>query len=211
MEAFHASSAAAPASPHPNLAPGVPEEFHVPNGAEVTFTSATAKAALLYLSAIWPRMASLVEIDAAARARLTQAGVHQVPGESLSALLLMMCRIGLVNFRSQPPVLVERPGPRPAVSDLVRSQASNGGAITSLLHDPVQLGSDFMRKLVPLLDGTRDRTALVEALTRHYQANELVPEKEGVPTQITGDASEHFHAALDPALAKLARAALLIS
>lgn len=208
-ETLHASSTAAPSSSPPDLAPGVPEEFRIPNGAEVITTSATAKAALLHLSSIWPRMAGLAEINSAARARLAPAGLHQIPAESLPALLLMMCRIGLVNFRTQPPVLVERPGPRPAVSELARWQAKHGGAITSLLHDSVQLESAFMRKLVPLLDGTRDRAALLEALVRHFQAGELVPENAGMPVRSSGEALAQFEAALDPALAKLARAALL--
>lgn len=211
VETLYASSAAAPTSPQPNLAPGVPEEFRIANGVEVTTTSATAKAALLYLSEIWPRMAGLVETDAAARERLAQSGIQQIPVESLPALLLRMNRIGLVNFRTQPPALVERPGPRPAVSELVRTQAKNGGAITSLLHGSVQLESAFMRKLVPLLDGTRDRSALLEALNRLFQSNELVPDKEGVPIRSADEASAHFAAALDPALAKLARAALLVA
>ena len=211
VETLHASSTAEPASSQPDLAPGVPEEFRITNGAEVTTTSASAKAALLHLSNIWPRMAGLAEIDAAARARLAQAGIQQIPAESLPALLLMMYRIGLVNFRIQPPALVERPGPRPAVSEFTRSQARSGGAITSLLHDSVQLESAFMRKLVPLLDGTRDRAALLEALLRHFQANELVPEKAGMPIHSSVEALAQFEAALDPALAKLARAALLVA
>jgi hypothetical protein len=44
-------------------------------------------------------------------------------------------------------------------------QIRNGSRVTSLRHRPVDLDDDLPKRLIPLLDGTRDREELREALS----------------------------------------------
>ena len=47
------------------------------------------------------------------------------------------------------------------MSQLARFQAREGARVTSLRHQAVDLDDEQARKLIPLLDGTRDRDALL--------------------------------------------------
>ncbi|MDP9294334.1 MAG: hypothetical protein M3O90_07940, partial [Actinomycetota bacterium] len=59
---------------------------------------------------------------------------------------------------------VTTPGAHPEASPLARALARDGPDLVSLRHEHVRLNDPFGRFLVRLLDGTRDRPALVDAL-----------------------------------------------
>jgi len=91
-----------------------------------------------------------------------------------------------------PPALAASPGERPVASPLARIQARAGDAVTTLLHTSVELRDPIGRRLLALLDGTRDRAALIA---------ELLP--------LTGSSRETLAPALDENLLALARLGLL--
>jgi hypothetical protein len=97
----------------------------------------------------------------------------------------------MLSLHASPPRLAYRPGERPEASPLARRQAAEGEFVTTLRHRSVRLEDDLGRRLVTLLDGTRDRAAL---------AAELGP-----------DAGDDVEAALERSLDGLARLGLLIS
>ena len=55
-------------------------------------------------------------------------------------------------------------GERPLASALARFEAASREEITSLLHNRVRVPDANARRLITLLDGTRDRNALVAAI-----------------------------------------------
>ncbi len=67
-----------------------------------------------------------------------------------------------MHVRPSPFLLV--PGKRPQASPLARFQVERTGDVTSLDHKTVRLHDDLDRFLVWLLDGSRTRPALIEAL-----------------------------------------------
>ena len=66
----------------------------------------------------------------------------------------------------------------PGASALARLQAAEGTRVTTLLHTTVEVGDELGRRLIGLLDGTRDRAALMAELGR--PADELERSLEGL-------------------------------
>jgi hypothetical protein len=71
---------------------------------------------------------------------------------------------GFLELHASPPHVASRPGERPEASPLARYQAAHGELVTNLRHRSVRLEDEPGRKLVTLLDGTRDRAALAAEL-----------------------------------------------
>jgi hypothetical protein len=62
------------------------------------------------------------------------------------------------------PRLATTPGERPVASAVAQAQLEHGDSVTNLRHDAVKLDDEVVRRLLPLLDGTRDLAALAAAL-----------------------------------------------
>ncbi len=71
---------------------------------------------------------------------------------------------GFVHLRTKPLPVAAKPGARPEAFALARWQAATRESVTNLRHESVQFPDPSARKLLTLLDGTRDRDALVHAL-----------------------------------------------
>jgi SAM-dependent methyltransferase len=92
--------------------------------------------------------------------------VAGLPGDAAAvpAILLGAFAGGIVQLYANPPRLAASAGPRPVASPLARIQARAGGRLTTLLHTSIEIRDPIALRLLTLLDGTRDRAALVEAL-----------------------------------------------
>ena len=73
---------------------------------------------------------------------------------------------GIVELHGQPAALTIEPPERPVASPLARLQARTSTRVTTLLHVPVIIADTNALKLLPLVDGTRDRAALAAAVPR---------------------------------------------
>ena len=71
---------------------------------------------------------------------------------------------GVLLPLATPARTVTDPGARPVAFAPARWQAPRHDFVVNLRHDGVALADPVMRRLVPLLDGTRDRAALVAEL-----------------------------------------------
>jgi hypothetical protein len=115
---------------------------------------------------------------------------------------------GRVQLRARPLPTVPVAGERPAVAALTRFEARHLDFVTTPLHEYAPLDA-FHAALIRHLDGTRDQTALVEALITDIAAGNLsVSSRAAAPSQ------EQLRRALPvmvtDALARLASAGLLI-
>jgi hypothetical protein len=70
----------------------------------------------------------------------------------------------LVQLHATPPPLTASVSERPEASPLARHQARSGQLVTNLRHASVRLEDDLGRRLVVLLDGTRDHVQLLHEL-----------------------------------------------
>ena len=75
-------------------------------------------------------------------------------------------------------------------------------------HELVKL-TDLDLRLIPLLDGTRDRAAILEALVLKAIAGDLRVQKDGKPLAEATEIREALLAVLDPALNNVALQALM--
>ena len=92
--------------------------------------------------------------------------VADLGGEPLYGLLLQAYAANLVQLHVWAPQLATTPSERPIASALARLQATEGTRVTNLRHATVEVTDDLGRHLIRLLDGTRDRPALLHELGR---------------------------------------------
>jgi len=169
---LYLASAASPVSSAADVRPGVFEEFRGPRGAALRTDDPQAKAALLRLREIWPLSMHFSELLAEA-------------GGSASALAEMLLRAysgGLLEVHTLPLQVAGEVSERPTASPLARWQAQDAGIVTTLRHTSAELEDVVDRCLILLLDGTRDRAALVEAL-RHFLHSRAITGAEDVTTE----------------------------
>jgi SAM-dependent methyltransferase len=153
--------AATTAEPVGEVGPGR-VEFRGPGGAALTTDHGAVKAALVRLRAAWPRALPVAELD----------------GEAVREILLRAYAANVVQLHMWAPALAAEPAERPVASALARLQAARGSRITNLLHESVDVPDELGRRLITLLDGTRDRAALLRELQR--PAAELERSLEGL-------------------------------
>jgi hypothetical protein len=77
------------------------------------------------------------------------------------ALLADACVSNLVVLHAYPPDVVSVAGDEPRASALARYEAATRDELTSLIHTRVRIPDANTRRLLMLLDGSRDRAALV--------------------------------------------------
>jgi methyltransferase-like protein len=95
--------------------------------------------------------------------------------------LLSGYSVRAIELRVAQPRLAFTPSARPVASPLARLQAEHGLTVTNLRHEPVKL-NELPRRMLPLLDGTRDVEALVAGAVHLAQEGRIgVREKENGP------------------------------
>ena len=83
-----------------------------------------------------------------------------------------------IDLRTTRPRFTLQIGERPLASPLARTQAAMGFPVTDRQHGSPPL-DDFQRQLLVLLEGTRSRTDLLEALTQKVRDGELLLHQDG--------------------------------
>jgi methyltransferase-like protein len=160
------------------------QEYLQSDGATLFTNDLGIKATLDALSAAWPWTVSRDELVETVGARLQTAGF--TPGANLAevidSLLGALIMQGQVRYRLDPVALA--PGAAEPLhlaatarrmAELTRAQSD--AATFNLWHETLEL-SLLDRRALPLLDGTRDRAALVEALVAAAAADPIPIERE---------------------------------
>ena len=98
-----------------------------------------------------------------------------------------------MRLHVHPPAVSTVAPEKPRVSALARLEAAQGELLTTARHTGIRLDDDLGQRLVTLLDGTRDRAALID---------ELAPDAAMSRDELA-DGLEH-------SLERLARAGLLL-
>jgi hypothetical protein len=83
---------------------------------------------------------------------------------TVAGILLSTLGAGLTELHARPPRVVSKPGRFPAASALARRQAARGERLTTGIHTMVEAEGEIERRLVGLLDGTRDLSALAREM-----------------------------------------------
>ena len=120
-------------------------EFRGPLGATLTTDHEGVRAALTRLGEAWPAALPVAELG---------------DEDAVAEMLRRAYAANLVRLHVWAPGLTATPSVRPVASALARLQAAEGTRVTTLLHGSLEVGDERGRRLIGLLDGTRDRAAL---------------------------------------------------
>jgi SAM-dependent methyltransferase/methyltransferase-like protein len=122
---------------------------------------------LLWLAELSPRTVSVADIVA-------WLATQQAPNDRrpIELLLTEVYIGGVIEFYVQPAALTTTVSERPLASPVARAMARTQARVVNLRHEMVNLSDPFARRLVPLLDGTRNRRTLIEALGSDYDRGE---------------------------------------
>ena len=173
------------------------------------------KAALSRLGGCWPRALRFEDLLPASRDIMARGGTADdresaEDASELCVLLLSCYAAGVVELHTWAPPVVAEISERPIASSLARYQCDHDKRLTTLWHRGVDLDTDLARQLVVLLDGTRNRSALAEALTALVQSGKtsLVDDGKSITDAelVRGRIEEKFPEMLNA----LARTALLV-
>ena len=156
VDEFYLSSQLRPDSDTSVLNDGSIVRFLGAKDASCEINHPLTKTSLAYLGSIWPNNCSFDDLcgDADVEER-----------DRLRVFLLQLFGAGFVKFGTLPIRMIASPGEFPEASKFARWQIEQGSETVITLAGKNMKAEDLiLRALVPLLDGTRDRAALVEAL-----------------------------------------------
>jgi methyltransferase-like protein len=143
--------------------------FEGPTGSTLTTDHPLVGRALERVGSSWPAalwVRELIPEDASEADRL-----------AICDAVLRCYAANLVQLHATLPPLTTTVSERPEASPLARHQARSGQLVTNLRHTSVRLQDDLGRRLVVLLDGTRDHAQLVRELrTFLVETGHEVPE-----------------------------------
>jgi methyltransferase-like protein len=172
------------ASPATSAVGEAPESkvFTLPRGARMESNHAGAIALLEELAAKWPSPVSLAELEA----RLAAAGF--LLDEEGVTLLMRLVVTKFVETHAWKAPVAASVSERPKASALGRLEARTRGYATTLLHGTLRLDDPVGVSLLKLLDGTRDRVELCNALKSEFPAMPEEKLEAGIEPSLL-----HFH------------------
>ena len=207
---FYAASEAQPTSPEPSVSSNDTEEFRTRKGASIRTNRPLAKATMLHLSQQWPRSISFPDLLAAAR-RLAFTEKDETENRvALCEILLRSFAAGVTELHVWAPSFVTYVSEHPIASPVARYQNRRTKRVTTLRHTGLELNDALSRNLLELLDGTRDFTALVEAMAAVVQTGKATLEANGQPVSDPVKIRDMIADELPSVLNGLARSAVLV-
>ncbi|PYS30270.1 MAG: hypothetical protein DMF75_16195 [Acidobacteria bacterium] len=169
-----------PDSSAPDIKSESVEKFRAKNGAAATTNLPLTKAAFLHLGRIYPRAIRFQELVTQARllAGASEATTNAEDSTTLADVTLTTYEVGVIELHLHEPAYTVEPGAFPIASPIARLQIKQGNVVATLRHESLRLDDEIARQLLLLLDGTRDRSALVQELRRVIDSNAKIPDTE---------------------------------
>jgi methyltransferase-like protein len=162
QEQLHRLNYAVQATSTPGEKPGA-RVFTTPSGIRMETTQPAIIALVEKLAEAWPRALSFAELEP----RLSEAGV---PPHESAALLMHLTRAGLISLHAWKAPVAATIAERPRASASARQEARSRLRVSTLFHTMERLDDPVVRSFLCLLDGARDRAALIEALKAEHPA-----------------------------------------
>ncbi len=171
MQSFFATSSARPARAKPDLRSNAVEAFTGKNGAAMQTGYPLAKAAIFALCEAYPQALGFSELLKKSLQLLGFFAHQQAQyADALGKILLQTYEAGLIDLQSYQPRLTVTANDYPVASPLARLQIASGNpSVTNLRHESIKVEDGMSKQLLSLLDGTRDRAALIKDLHKDAQ------------------------------------------
>lgn len=207
MRRFHAASPVRPDTEAPDVRSGAGVTFRGEKDRTFTVSHSPTKSLLVALSEAWPRPLAFADLLARA-GDLLGTGIE----ENLAAdILFSLYAGGFLDLHLLPPHCTEKVSDRPMASPLARREATLGPYVTNQRRRALKLDDDLARTVLLHLDGSRDRVALREVLSKEVQEGRLGIAKDGEPVTDPVQLARMLDALLDQTLQKMAGLALLVA
>lgn len=209
---LHVASSGKPVGPgEPDLRSEATVQYKTRSGMSLSTGRPLLKAAMAVLGRWWPETTPYPELVREARALLGGPADPADAANLAVGLTNTYISSDLIELYAAPVVFARTPGEKPTALASARARLAQGGtAVANRRHELVKL-TDLDLRLLPLLDGTRTRPELVEALTAKAAAGDLRVQKDGQPLSDPAEVRVALTAVLDQALRNLANQALLVS
>lgn len=192
------------------LGSGVAVRFSNPDGAALVVDHPVAKAALSMLGEAFPAPIAAADLLAKARSMCPAGARSGDDTEVLAHTLTAGLQMGLLVLHCDAPRFATEAGERPRTSALARLQLGAGtDLLTSLRPSMVRIDSRLALELVRLLDGTRDRGAILHDLAERMASLPIPDDEGGESYQAAGWWREQLASKLEDGLRQTARMALL--
>jgi methyltransferase-like protein/ubiquinone/menaquinone biosynthesis C-methylase UbiE len=174
---FYVSSDAAPVEDPDGPAEDGSETFQSPGKGAITTPNPLARAVLHLLHEAFP---TAIPFGALSTQALARSGEDLTPFKAtqrVAQIVYASYAAGSMELSLRPPHVVREPAERPLASPLVRYQLREGpAAVVNLRHETTMV-DERDRSLLLLLDGERDREALVaELLATGWLAADAPPD-----------------------------------
>jgi methyltransferase-like protein/SAM-dependent methyltransferase len=188
---------------------GQPTLFRRKGGLEMQATHPLIGAALNYLVSQWPVVVSFEALLGAVRA--ATAGDLSDETEILADTLTNAYRIGFVELQISPPEVANKVSKQPSVSRLARFQLERGEWAVNQSHVLIKFPDPLSRKLVQLLDGTRDQEMLRRDLLDFVQSGQAAVLENGVQIENLAEVEVILERRVREGLESLAHEGMLVS
>jgi methyltransferase-like protein/protein-L-isoaspartate O-methyltransferase len=142
---------------------GAVEFRNVRGRSTITTNDPKLVAVLRQLEKIWPRAARFEELVYAMPPGVPEAEQTDA-AKALAPAILKLAVSALADLRTNDLPIAAGVSEKPTASVLARLMVEEGGLVTTLLHTHVNIDDEQGRRFLQLLDGTRDRQALTEAI-----------------------------------------------
>ncbi|PWT88924.1 MAG: hypothetical protein C5B55_12265 [Blastocatellia bacterium] len=163
-------------SAQPDVRSDKPEEFRSTKGAAAVTDNPLAKAALVFLNKIYPQTVSFQDLMTNAVDLANLGSPDEQLSNMLASILTATYSVDLIELRVQEGVFAAIPSSFPLASPIARYQLQQANIVTTLFHNTLRLEGSLACELPRLLDGTRDRTALISEMTQIIKSNQTYDE-----------------------------------
>ena len=190
----------------PNLSSREVAEFRSPHDVSLKIDHPVAKAALHRLGREWPRAVRVEQLLADARAETGRTDAESELGDAevLGGVLLACSGAAHAELYARAPRFVLSPGERPRASAVARAEITRTQLVTTLRHESLRIADQLGAALLGLLDGTRGRAAITDALVLLIESGRV-----SLPEAAQADLRAGIAHGLEASLLGLARSALL--
>lgn len=151
-----------------------PTAFVLPGGMRMESNHPKVAALLLALAAAWPRAVSWDELEP----QIAHVG-FALDADSMG-LIMRLAIPRMVELRCWNPPVARVIAERPRASACSRQESLTSSQVTSLLHTTGSFDNAKIRRLLALLDGTRDRRALLDAMIADFPEESPQELEEGI-------------------------------
>ena len=212
IASMHVASPLRPETPAVSLDSAEKMAFTGPKDSSIGTDNPLIKAALLELGEAWPQALHFSELLRSARRSCGREATASFAADAdlLGELLLRAYAGGIVELHVEPPRFTSHPGVRPVASPLARAQSREEGDIINLRHHNIRIEDALDRRLLMLLDGSRDRAALVDEFVKLAESGVATVESKGGARPKGAELREFLAAEVERRLAELASNALLV-